>query len=344
MIANQRKLYSKVESHSFVNVNIKEEPTDLHETFSNFNFVELCAVKAESDHDNRDDSRHEYMENEFELQLETPAVQEIPKSTKRKYCNYSEDQIQSAISAVSSGQMTFREAGQKFKIPRQTLARKIQQGFYTRKMIKSVEDGQSDSVTLFQSLEVPQKSLDACGETLHVCDLCGFETLIKMNLTHHMTSHSDGQDITKVTCSLCQKVFLTRHIKMMHERNHCKTSKGEFSCEKCGMNFTTKLHMINHHNADHGNFPCKNCDKVFLRQIDLYVHSKSHGSGGQKVSCKVCRGIYVKGIAYKIHLATHRQTSDDELGTIKKAGTKKICKYCSKVMLNRHINRHVSSL
>ena len=267
-----------------------------------------------------EDNRPENLENEFELRVETPAVQEKPKSTKRKINLISEDQIQSAISAVSSGQMSFHGAARKFGISRQRLARIFQQGFYKRRIIKSDEA----SKTIFESSQAPPQSLDAFDETLHVCDLCGFETLIKINLTHHMTSHSDGQDITKVTCSLCQKVFLTRHIKMMHERNHCKTSKGEFSCEKCGMNFTTKLHMINHHNADHGNFSCKNCDKVFFLKIDLNVHSKTHG---------------------KVKRKKHRQTSDVEPETVKKAETIKTCKYCSvQIRSNQDLRKHVSRL
>ena len=60
LITNQKKLYSQVGSHSFVNVSIKEEPIEMSEALLDFNFVEMCAVKTESD----DDSGHEDLENE----------------------------------------------------------------------------------------------------------------------------------------------------------------------------------------------------------------------------------------------------------------------------------------
>ena len=343
MIANQRKLYSHVDSHNFVNVSIKEEPIEVHGTFLDFNFVELFAVKAENDDDYVDDNHYEELENELESQVETQLAEEILEPTKRKNKNYTEDQLQSAINAVTSGQLTRYKAEQIFGIPRTTFSRKLKKGFFTRKLIKGAKGGKTDpdAVPLSVPSHAPQHSLDVIDETLHVCDLCGFETLIKNNLTHHMTSHLDGQDITKVTCSLCHKVFLTKQIKKMHEKNHCQTSKGSFSCEKCGMNFTTKRNMINHHNADHGNFACKSCDKVFLRKIDLYVHSKTHGrEGGRKLPCKVCRKKFVAGIAYNTHIAGHRLACDVESG--RHATT--ICKYCSKVVSKQSIRRHVSSL
>ena len=300
MIANQKKLYSQVDSYNLVNVNIKEEPLELNEYFPDFNHPEEFSVKMESD----EDIHHEDLENEPELKVETQPVKEEQKSAKPKKKRLSEDQIQSAINAINSGQMSFEAAVRKFKISRTMLSKRIRQEFYARKQIKSDEDVETDPVPLSESLQAPQHSPDIISETLHVCDLCGFETLFKSNLIRHMTSHLEGQDITKVTCSLCKKVFLTRQIKMMHEKNHCQTSKGDFSCEKCGMNFTTKLHMINHFNADHGTFVCTNCNKVFLLKIDLFVHSTTQCDSGLKVPCK----------------------------------------YCSKQIMQRNIRKHVSSL
>ena len=337
MIANQRKLYSNVDCHNFVNINIKEEPIEVHETFPDFKFVELFAVKMENDDDH--DNHHEDLENELESQVETQPAEENSEPTKRRNKSYTEDQLQSAINAVNSGQLTMYNAERKFGIPETTLSRKIRQGFFKRKLIKGAKGGKTDAMTLSAPSHALQHSLDVIDESLHVCDLCGFDTLIKNNLTHHMTSHLDGQDITKVTCSLCQKVFLTKQTKRMHEMNHCQASKGSFSCEKCGMNFTTKRLMIHHHNADHGNFACESCDKVFLRKTDFYVHSKTHGRG-KEVPCKVCEKKFVAGIAYNAHLATHHVINYVESG--KYATT--TCKYCSKVVSKQSIRRHVSSL
>ena len=276
------------------------------------------------------------------MKLETQALEEKPNPTKQKIKNYSEDQVQSAVNAITSGQLSFRGAGKKYHVPVSTLFRKIRKGLCTRKSIKPAEDEKTDPVPLSESLEVPQHSLDIIDDTLHVCDLCGFETLFKVILAHHMTSHLDRQDITKLSCSLCKKVFLNRHIKLMHEKNHCQTTKGCFSCEKCGMNFTTKLRMINHHKSDHGNLACKHCDKVFFRKIDLYMHSKTHEKGCREVPCKVCGKKFIQGLAYRTHLATHRKTNDAEPGTNNK--TKINCKYCSKPFMRDCIKRHVSSL
>ena len=104
MIANQMKLYSHVDSHSFVSVNIKEEPLELHGTFIDFNHPEEFSVKMENDEDNR----HEDLENEFKLKVETQPTQENPKTTKLKKKKFSEDQIQSTTKAVTSGQLTFQ--------------------------------------------------------------------------------------------------------------------------------------------------------------------------------------------------------------------------------------------
>ena len=346
MIANQRKLYSNVDCHNFVKIDIKEEPIEVHETFPDLDFVEKLAVKTENDEDQddeHDDNHHEDLESELESQVETQPAEENSESTKvrnKNYKKYSEEQIQSAFNAVTSGQLTIYKAGKTFGIPQSTLSEKFKKGFFTKKLIKGAKGGKTEVVPLSAPSHALQHSLDVIDETLHVCDLCGFETLIKNNLTHHMTSHLEGHDITKVTCSLCQKVFLNKQIKMMHEKNHCQTSKGNFSCEKCGMNFTTKLLMIHHHNADHGNFACKRCDKVFLRKIDLFVHAKTHGKEGKELPCKVCRKKFVAGIAYETHLAGHVLTYDVKSGRY--ATT--ICKYCSKVVSKQSIRRHVSSL
>lgn len=80
MITNQRKLYSQVDSHSFVNVDIKEEPNEVNENGPDSNFVELSAVKTESD----EDVCPEDLEEQFELIVETPVAKEKPKSTNRK--------------------------------------------------------------------------------------------------------------------------------------------------------------------------------------------------------------------------------------------------------------------
>ena len=261
---------------------------EVYKSSHEFNFVEMLAVKPESD----DDNRHQDLENEFELKVETQPV---------------EDKIPVAINAVTSGQQTLQGALTKLQISRRTLTRNIQQGSHTRKLmgktIKSNKAGKkTDLVLLSESLQAPQPlpqpssqhSLDAIDEIFHVCDLCGFETLIKNNLAYHMMNHLDRQDFSKVTCSLCQKVFLTEHVKMMHEENFCMTSKGDFSCEKCGMSFTTKLHMINHHKSDHG-------------KIDLYVDARAHDGGSQQTSDKVNGKKSVKGIALKKYLTTHRE-------------------------------------
>ena len=320
LITNQRKLYSHVDSHNFVSIDIKEESVKVYETSPEFNFVEMLAVKPESD----DDNRHQDSENGFELKVETQPV---------------EDKIPGAINVVTSGQQILQGALTKLQISRRTLTRKIKQGSHTRKLMRKtiISDKagkKTDLVPLSASLQAPQprtqsspqNSLEAIDEIFHVCDLCGFETLTKNNLAYHMMNHLDRQDFSRVTCSMCQKVFLTKNIRMIHEKHHCKTSKGDFSCETCGMNFTSKLHMINHHKSDH-------------RKIDLYVHAKTHDGGGQKTSDKVNGEKSVKVIAHKKHLTTYhkRRKVDPE------ARKKKTCKYCSIQIAKHELNRHVSS-
>ena len=80
LITNQKKLYSHVGSHSFVNVNIKEEPIEDKENFSDFNVAKISAVKMENDEDNR----FEDSENEIDSIVETQPLEEESKKIKRK--------------------------------------------------------------------------------------------------------------------------------------------------------------------------------------------------------------------------------------------------------------------
>ena len=108
LITSQKKLYSHVDSQSFANIIVKEEPIEVNETSLDFNFVELSDVKTENDEENL---KGDVLENEFELKVETRTVEEKKqKSTKRQIKNYSEDQIQNVVYRRTSRQPTFSAA------------------------------------------------------------------------------------------------------------------------------------------------------------------------------------------------------------------------------------------
>ena len=98
LIAKQKKLYSQVGSHSFVNVSIKEEPIEMNEAFTVLNYVEMCAVKTESDKVNPQKD----LGNESELKLETqPAAVKKPRPRKQKIKNNSNVKVQSAVNPAA---------------------------------------------------------------------------------------------------------------------------------------------------------------------------------------------------------------------------------------------------
>ena len=139
---------------------------------------------------------------------------------------------------------------------------------------------------------------------MFICDLCGnYKTHLKELLYQHMqVKHVQPTDISKVTCTVCLKVFKGPRAKNNHMRRVHLGLKGIFACDMCEKTYENKSSLAAHKDNVHvhGNFGCNDCEMVFHRRQDLYNHKGSVHKNKRK--CEVCGKSYKIGSTFNNHM------------------------------------------
>lgn len=143
------------------------------------------------------------------------------------------------------------------------LQRHIDKVHYKVKRCKHVE-----FVKEFQSFLTLQISV--------FCDICGFGSFLKCNMSQHITKHVAKEYRVQILCTLCPATF-TRHESL---KNHMKTehdSNPEMLKCFCGKEFNLRHKLTTHIKRTHNNardHACdfSSCSKRFFTPKELKVH------------------------------------------------------------------------
>ena len=149
------------------------------------------------------------------------------------------------------------------------------------------------------------------------CDLCDGGFSNKNALQYHKDSHEE----LKVTCELCgfkssSKSNLTKHIRV-HSKG--STSETQHQCEVCVLKFSNYSNYKRHRREKHYDYKanldfvedmdafnvvkCEKCTKTFKRLSDLKRHNESvHETTGKTVKCDSCEKGYTRKDALKRHV------------------------------------------
>ena len=136
------------------------------------------------------------------------------------------------------------------------------------------------------------------------CYYCDVKYDTSPELTHHIQREHNSA-IQK--CYVCDKKFkftscLKKHLKI-HDAN-----KETFTCDKCGIKYTSKSSLELHIGRDHAtskpSIPCPHCSKMFYTQSHLSQHnSQCHGI--KKFLCTLCDYQAVNKSRFNKHMLSH---------------------------------------
>ena len=108
----------------------------------------------------------------------------------------------------------------------------------------------------------------------HICDICPFETIIKINLTKHIKSiHLNEKDCYQ--CNICDyqatyKSNLSRHVKRIHQKNENIIICTE--CNKLLQKCSLPQHMKLFHSKEQIQYKCNICTYKTIHQQNLQSH------------------------------------------------------------------------
>ncbi|XP_023323707.1 gastrula zinc finger protein XlCGF26.1 [Eurytemora carolleeae] len=112
------------------------------------------------------------------------------------------------------------------------------------------------------------------------------------------------------TCEKCGKVFKERRVLKEHENLH---SEPKFECmEGCGKKFHTKSNMRVHADVVHlkkKNIPCEICGKMFYNVSLLKVHKETHSA--YKLTCRHCPATFSASKTLRNHIRTKHTTEEN---------------------------------
>ncbi|XP_037043068.1 oocyte zinc finger protein XlCOF6-like isoform X3 [Bradysia coprophila] len=121
----------------------------------------------------------------------------------------------------------------------------------------------------------------------YVCDTCGKGYTSTKSLNNHKISH----EIKSHLCVECGASFIRKYDLTVHQRVVHRKEK-RFSCDECGMLFSSKTSLTNHKVRHTGAkpFSCGDCGKTFGYKAALENHRLTHMeiSDDKKFSCDDC--------------------------------------------------------
>ncbi|XP_076628961.1 uncharacterized protein LOC143345562 isoform X19 [Colletes latitarsis] len=137
---------------------------------------------------------------------------------------------------------------------------------------------------------------------LRVCRFCGKEVKdVKTHEWRHMKRN--GEMKYKYTCHLCRKKFLHQSRLDTHLRLH---EKG-FKCEDCNKEFRGTRELANHRQFYHGQakiYNCTLCQKNFNQSGNFHQHVLTH-AGIRPYRCDICEEDFTQRSSLLRHRRQH---------------------------------------
>lgn len=144
------------------------------------------------------------------------------------------------------------------------------------------------------------------------CDLCGFGSFLKCNMSTHMAKHVERQFRDPIYCTQCDSVFT----RLESLRNHMKTEHEEPTILKCfcGKEFNLRHKLTTHIKRTHNNIrdhECESCQRRFFTPKEKKVHIlKCHTPGYVDPTvhyCDVCGKRYSSSKSLRTHMKHHQE-------------------------------------
>lgn len=198
----------------------------------------------------------------------------------------------------------------------------------------------------------------------YCCDICGKTCNVKNDLIIHMRKHISKDNREKFLCSICNAVVLSKSALNNHIRTFHSDIIEIHPCDypNCEKSFQTRTKLLQHRKIVHetGNFPCEYCDKQFTTKQYLQKHIKQCHSVKVLDSCEICGKEFPKGIQLKRHMQIHEEKQHcyyencDKVFQFKASllnhikfhhaeNTAVSCDHCGLSFPTiKHLNRHVS--
>ena len=151
--------------------------------------------------------------------------------------------------------------------------------------------------------------------TTHQCDVCGYQSAYKQNLTRHMKNHlattepvSSQGDMDRLVCQHCGKSFKSRCGLQDHIKDkHLKVFK--YTCEVCSKGFNRLWNYKGHLNCHHKELREKcDCGKQFQYKTSLIRHKKQCTHGREEIpnpnpfECTLCGSTFKEKKTMKDHM------------------------------------------
>lgn len=165
-----------------------------------------------------------------------------------------------------------------------------------------------------------QETSEVCTESKKnrsfSCDRCSYVSSRQSNLKRHQRIK---HECNQTHCTTCGRTFgckddVEEHVKEMHQ--------GDYICEDCGKEFTTRkglnYHMSTHDSTSVVKYTCQVCQKGFKVKSHYMGHINSH-HGLRPYTCDTC----TRGFAFKSNYTRHIKTCKGE--------DKKTCAQCGDV-------------
>lgn len=133
--------------------------------------------------------------------------------------------------------------------------------------------------------------------------------------------------IYKSICNSQKPIFI---VALSWKRTNCRflffRQGKQFSCDRCGKEFQTKVQLQTHNRSVHSDlrpFSCRFCDKTFKSKLTLRQHERIH-TGERPYQCPHCS----KAFRQDVHLVNHIRLHTGEKPFV--------CTYCNKAFAHKN--------
>lgn len=140
------------------------------------------------------------------------------------------------------------------------------------------------------------------------CDICGYETNVKLYMKNHMDKTHAAQRSANLVpyvrsilltlllyrqypCPHCHLVF--RHAATLKRHTTIHTGERNYVCEECGKSYRQREMLLSHRKRHlPPTIQCPFCDKLFYSKNELKSHTGLH-TGIKPFKCDLCSAAFV---------------------------------------------------